>query len=102
MTDVLDPTPAHLLFFSLLIAAAAGIGYTMGGRLGLFGSAVFAGIIGFAAGLYAEGEEASPVAIAVVAGGLTAVTLVFLPLSLTWGTAVFLVGFAVGMRTERH
>ncbi|MDY6768938.1 MAG: hypothetical protein SVW02_02410 [Candidatus Nanohaloarchaea archaeon] len=102
MTDVLDPTTAYLLLFIILVFAGLGIGYTAGGQLGLIGSAIFAGVLGFAAGLYTTRETTDIFGSLLLTGGFAAVIGIFLPLTVTWSVAVFLVGFILGMRNERR
>lgn len=102
MSELLDPSHTHAIFFVLALLAALGVGYTAGGSLGMLGSVLFTGFLGFVAGLYTSREETDIFAALVLTGGFTALVGLFLPLSVNWSVAIFLVGFIVGMRTERR
>lgn len=102
MTDLLDPTKAYLLLFTVLILGGLGVGYTAGDRLSVLGSVIFAGGLGFVSGIHASREEVELLASMLVTGGLTALVVMFLPLGVDWGIAVFLIGFILGMRTDRR
>lgn len=102
MTEVLDPTPTYILALTGLALVAAGLGFTAAGTLSLFGTILLAAVLGFIAGIYAAREAAEWFGSFLVTAALTAVVLSFLPLGVSRGLVVFLVGFIVGMRTERH
>ncbi|MDY6769583.1 MAG: hypothetical protein SVU88_01285 [Candidatus Nanohaloarchaea archaeon] len=102
MSEALDPTQSYVLLFILLIVAGVGVGLAAGPRLEVIGSAALVGIIGFVSGLYTSREETDLFGSLLLTGGATALVAVFLPLTVTWSIAVFLVGFIAGMRSERR
>ncbi|MFB6265559.1 MAG: hypothetical protein ABEI07_00570 [Candidatus Nanohaloarchaea archaeon] len=102
MSEILDPTYAYILLFSVLVIVGIGAGYTAGERLGTVGSIALVGIIGFVSGLYTSREEADLFGSLVLTAGFAVLVAWFLPLALTWSLAVFLVGFIAGLRTERR
>lgn len=100
MTEMMDPAPAYLLLFVLLILAGLGIGYSAEGSIGMLGNVIFAGFLGFVSGLYTAREETDVFGSLLITGGFTALVAWFLPLTVTWSIAIFLVGFVIGMRAE--
>lgn len=98
----MDPLPTYIIAFLVLGAAAAGLGFWAAGTTSIIGSFFLAAILGFAGGIYAARERNEWFGSFVVMAALTGVVMSFLPLGTVRGLAVFVAGFVVGMRTERH
>ncbi len=101
MTDVLDPSTAYLILFTVLFLAGIGIGVA-GAGFGVLGSGLIVALLGWVAGMYTSRESTDIVGSLLLTAGFTAVVGWMLPLSVTWTIAIFLLGFIAGMRTERR
>lgn len=103
MAEFTDPLIAYLVGLLLLIAGAAGAGYLLTDHLtGAVPTAVVIGIIGFVSGLYVAANQGEWFGFMFVSGGAALVLAYFLPLEFVQAIAVFLIGYIVGLRTERR
>ncbi|MCJ7478557.1 MAG: DUF4407 domain-containing protein [Candidatus Nanohaloarchaeota archaeon QJJ-7] len=102
MSEVLDPAYIYILLFIGLLIVGLGLGYNASDAIGGTGSIALTVILGFLAGIYSSREENQLFGSLALTTGFTLIVVWLLPLGLEWGIAIFLIGFIIGMKTERR
>lgn len=103
MAEFTDPLAAYLLAILLLVAGIAGVGYVLTDHVtGFAPSAAVIAVIGFVSGMYVSSNQGEWFGFMIVIGGIGLILTYFLPIGAVHAIAAFLIGYIIGMRTERR
>lgn len=102
MSDILDPLANFFVIMGVLVVLAVVVGLFLPDTLGIVGTVVFLGLFGFLSGHYMESNEGEWFGFLLASGVLAAIISYFLPLSMPIDLAIFVVGYVIGMETERR
>lgn len=103
MAEFADPLVAYLVLFLILIGGAAATGWYLTEHITGFAlAAVIIGILGFVSGLHVVSNQAEWFGLLIVMGIVSLTLAYFLPITVLQAAGVFVVGYFVGMRTERR
>ncbi len=103
MAEFTDPLAAYILTILLIVLGLAGAGYVLTDHVtGFAPSAAIIAFIGFISGLYITSNRGEWFGFMIVIGVASLILAYFLPISFVHAVAAFLIGYIIGMRTERR
>lgn len=102
MSDMLDPLANFFVIMGVLVVLSVGVGLFLPDTIGMVGTVIFLGLFGFLSGHYMESNEGEWFGFLLASGLLAAIIAYFLPLPLPVELAIFVIGYVIGMETERR
>ncbi len=102
MTEITDAGIVYLVTIGVAIIAAAGAGWYVAEQLSTVITAIILLLLGYFGGIHVASNNAEVIGFSLLALIVVTIFAYMLPITVLGGLALFIVGYLLGMQTERR